>query len=122
PISFEMNFLDQMQVAYDSENRKYQVIMGDLQETADSVNRILNADSPIWKKAYENMKKQCKSVYEDFRNQNFLAKNRFFGPVNGDMTVGGFAEISVTNAGLELTEGQLFFDASLSSSLSYPIP
>lgn len=122
PISFDMNILDQMQVAYDADQKTYQVIVMGSGEYTREQDGVADANEPIWKKVYEEFKYQFKQGCQDFRDKSFKGVNRDFGIKNASVRAGGYLEFAVTDEGLKLTDGELIVRANASYAVSYPIP
>ena len=122
PISFDMNILDQMQVAYDADQKMYQVIVMGSGDYTREQDGVVDAREPMWKKVYEEFKYQFKQGCQDFRDKSFKGVNRDFGTKNSSVRAGGYLEFAVTDEGLKLTDGELIVRANASYSASYPIP
>lgn len=120
PFSFEMDLVESMKIAYDDENRVYQVIL-DSEPDDEEENGIADAADSFWLGDYQRIKRQCENVYRDFREKSFSGLNRSFG-IDSSVDASGYLEFRVTKDGLELQDGKLVFVVAGSFAASRPIP
>lgn len=120
PFSFEMDLVESMKIAYDDENRVYQVIL-DSEPDDEEEDGIADAADSFWLGDYQRIKRQCENVYRDFREKSFSGLNRSFG-IDSSVDASGYLEFRVTKDGLELQNGKLVFVVAGSFAASRPIP
>ena len=119
PFSFEMDLVESMRIAYDDENRVYQVILDS--DPDDDEDGIADAADSFWLGDYQRIKRQCENAYRDFREKSFSGLNRSFG-IDSSVDASGYLEFAVTKDGLELQDGKLVFVVAGSFAASRPIP
>ena len=120
PFSFEMDLVESMRIAYDDENRVYQVIL-DSEPDDEEEDGIADAADSFWLGDYQRIKRQCENIYRDFREKSFSGLNRSFG-IDSSVDASGYLEFAVTKDGLELQDGKLVFVVAGSFAASRPIP
>lgn len=120
PFSFEMDLVESMRIAYDDENRVYQVIL-DSEPDDEEEDGIADAADSFWLGDYQRIKRQCENAYRDFREKSFSGLNRSFG-IDSSVDANGYLEFAVTKDGLELQDGKLVFVVAGSFAASRPIP
>lgn len=120
PFSFEMDLVESMRIAYDDENRVYQVIL-DSEPDDEEEDGIADAADSFWLGDYQRIKRQCENIYRDFREKSFSGLNRSFG-IDSSVDASGYLEFRVTKDGLELQDGKLVFVVAGSFAASRPIP
>lgn len=120
PFSFEMDLVESMRIAYDDENRVYQVIL-DSEPDDEEEDGIADAADSFWLGDYQRIKRQCENAYRDFREKSFSGLNRSFG-IDSSVDASGYLEFRVTKDGLELQDGKLVFVVAGSFAASRPIP
>ena len=120
PFSFEMDLVESMRIAYDDENRVYQVIL-DSEPDDEEEDGIADAADSFWLGDYQRIKRQCENAYRDFREKSFSGLNRSFG-IDSSVDASGYLEFRVTKDGMELQDGKLVFVVAGSFAASRPIP
>ncbi len=121
PFSFKHNLFDNVKIAYDSDARVYQVIVGNTGEK--TLKKVLDANGKEWIETYDAVKRAYLSDNPNDINKFFEKKNTSFGVSDCDANAFAFLQFSVTDKGeLALDEGGMVVAASATVSRSIPLP
>lgn len=119
PFGFEANLLDVIDVAYDPDEKVYQVLAGDREYHIGKKTK--DAKSPAWKKMYQDTKRAFQELDDSIAGKKKTGNKKIF-PLPGDVGATFFLEIAVTEKGLAVKDGGMLFSASVEASHTQPLP